>query len=45
MTDEQTPMTPEERQIAVRGWTRYCQRGVNTQDHVVMCRRLRGTKP
>lgn len=41
MTEQHVLMTPEEREIAVRGWTRYCHRGIENPEHLTMCRRLR----
>lgn len=43
MTDTQTLMTPEERETAIRGWTRYCTRSplLTAPRYARMCHRLR----
>jgi len=41
VTDQHILMTPEERETAIRGWKRYCLRGLENPEHLTMCRRLR----
>ena len=41
MTDNQTPMTPEEREWAIGVWTDYCKAGAGLVRKYGMCRKLR----